>query len=847
MPSPSSTPLRLDWRPYCRRFRYPMQTAHGSWTERHGIILRLTDSEGRNGFGEIAPLPDFGTETMDDAVACLRELGATLPDAPTQPDDTSRSIPRRMLCLRSAIECARLQLDGRITFPSSGRLSIAALMVGTGNGVENSEAEDSINELLAAGYRTFKAKLAGGDCAAYSANINRWLKALPDDGRLRVDANGGLDADSATVLLQKFSQDPRFEYLEQPLPSHDTAGLIALASNFGPKLALDESVTGWGSLLRCSREADYGYFVVKPALLGQIEPLLRSDSNLRKRLVFSSAMETMIGWSWTARLTAECQSPSAAGLGTAGYFNDDGLGPIATGPWLDMGTLGSECFHEVWKWVDVGTKAQRHKGTKTEGKNLNTDGDGSNNGAGPSPAFCIPPSVPLCLCASVPTSTSTRPLRPGTRILINERDPAKLLAGLFMGLSQGCHVFLANPDWGEDAWRQVMLLAAPEVIIGEPSRLLPTAFCLLPSASPPPFQLSASVPLDLCPYPSAEEGRIFIATGGTGGRIRFAVHSRDTLTIAARSQVKAMGDTPHRACIVLPLFHVGGLMSVWRALVSQGEVRFLDWKQLMEPDATRDASLDGFSLSLVPTQLKRLMDSPNATVLNRFATIFLGGGPCPENLLSSARSAGIRLAPCYGMTETAAMVALMNPDAFLEGGTGVGSALSHAEIVIRDTHGNPAAPMEVGEIVIRTTALCLALLPGGVLPSMAEHVTGDIGYLDERGSLHIKGRNDALLITGGEKVSPALVEDAVMRTGLVEEAIILGIPDEHWGHAVTLLYVPKVATTTPLVLREALRGQLSVHEVPKYWLAMDVFPRNAMGKVDRALMESLAIAQAKPL
>ena len=193
----------------------------------------------------------------------------------------------------------------------------------------------------------------------------------------------------------------------------------------------------------------------------------------------------------------------------------------------------------------------------------------------------------------------------------------------------------------------------------------------------------------------------------------------------------------------------------------------------------------------------------------------------PE-LADAAARAELRLAPSYGMTETAAMVAALRPEEFLAGARSCGKPLPHTGVSI----GSDGVVRVTGESVFR-----------GYFPETSvarEFVTEDLGRFDERGHLNLLGRRDAVIITGGKKVQPALVEAALRASGEFTDVAVVGVPDAEWGEAVVACY-PQ-GTRTPDFVRAV--AMLVAPERPKRFVAIADWPRNAQGKVNRAALRA---------
>ncbi|MEO1300462.1 MAG: AMP-binding protein, partial [Cyanobacteria bacterium J06636_16] len=358
------------------------------------------------------------------------------------------------------------------------------------------------------------------------------------------------------------------------------------------------------------------------------------------------------------------------------------------------------------------------------------------------------------------------------------------------------------------------------------------------------------------PYPNSNAmndrppTQILIPTGGSSGNLRFAVHTWETLSGSVQGFQQHFQSPVVNAYCVLPLFHVSGLMQAMRCLLSGGQLILQPFQTLLQEGAIASPS-DNLFLSLVPTQLQRLLNSGRDFIpwLRQFTAILLGGAPAWPSLLNTARDLQLPLSPTYGMTETASQVATLLPAEFLAGNTGSGRALPHASITIRDNTGQSLAPNQTGHIAIEAKSLAQGY---NQTPLTSPFQTGDLGHLDESGYLYVQGRQKALIITGGEKVLPEEVEAAILTTGMVQDVIVIGIPDEDWGEVVVAVVVP--AATRPVAsltqnarteylghwnpdrLIQYLKSQLSPYKLPKHWLVRTSLPRNPQDKLNRTAL-----------
>ncbi|NCJ05962.1 AMP-binding protein [Synechococcales cyanobacterium C] len=402
-------------------------------------------------------------------------------------------------------------------------------------------------------------------------------------------------------------------------------------------------------------------------------------------------------------------------------------------------------------------------------------------------------------------------------VLIAESDPIQFLAAFVAAVCQGCPVVLGNPGWRAAEWQAVLAQVHPDYCVGTVPEVAPR------------LQKDVARP---------QPGWILIPTGGSSGQIRFVIHTWDRLMVATQGfheyflgSLKA-GWQPIHCCCVLPLYHVSGLMQFVRSFVSGGQLAIAPFTEIMTHHIPVIEPQISF-LSLVPTQLHRLLSE--VTLQNwlcQFQTVFLGGGPAWGALLQTARQQGIRLAPTYGMTETAAQVATLKPEDFLAGHNHCGTPLPHVQLYIQDDQGQPLETDQVGRIAIGSAALCQGYYPA-FAPPPSIWVTDDRGFLSATGALQVVGRSSRKIISGGENIYPEEIEAALYATGWVQDVYVMGLPDPDWGEVVTAFYVPLDPTLTSTQLATALQDHLSRYKHPKRWIPLTMIPRNAQGKLSR--------------
>jgi o-succinylbenzoate synthase len=311
--------VSLSWKAYQRPFRSPLETCHGLWSTRHGLWVTLKDGQGSIGHGEIAPIPWFGTESLEQAIAQLKILPAELTEG--ELFSVPNFFPATQFGLGSAWENL---LDPSSQTDTSDHLKDSNPF-NTGCLLPTGEAAFSAwQEFWSKGYRTFKWKIG---IAPLDIELN-WAQklslALPETARLRLDANGGLTAETAQTWLEWCDSTPQIEYLEQPLPSDKLPRMQQLSQSFRTPLALDESITTLQQLQTSHLQGWRGVMVIKPALAGYPQLLREFLQKASPDTVISSAFETKIGRKAIEKLARQFQNPDrAVGLGVNHWFDDD--------------------------------------------------------------------------------------------------------------------------------------------------------------------------------------------------------------------------------------------------------------------------------------------------------------------------------------------------------------------------------------------------------------------------------------------------------------------------------------------------------------------------------------------
>jgi len=316
-----------------------------------------------------------------------------------------------------------------------------------------------------------------------------------------------------------------------------------------------------------------------------------------------------------------------------------------------------------------------------------------------------------------------------------------------------------------------------------------------------------------------EPGSILIPTGGSTGGVKLAVHTWDSLCAACEGVQGLLGGGPIDSCCVLPLYHVSGLMQLLRAYVTGGQIRF-------DEDVVA-----GRCLSYVPTQLQRALGTDaRVQTLQTARAIFVGGAALPESLAQQARACQLPIIPVYGMTETAAMVAAVPVADFLQTPDAGAVAIGEARFQIEAD----------GRLRIFSPALFQGYHGQPRIEGSDGYLTDDEARLDDEGRLHVIGRKDRLINSGGEKIDPREVEAAVAQLAGVEAVLAVGLPDPEWGQRLVVFYTGREQPAWKAQLREKLVN----YKIPKELRWVDRLPLDEKGKVVGARLVTPASDQA---
>jgi o-succinylbenzoate synthase len=292
---------------YQRPFRQPLKTSHGVWEIRAGIIIQLTDDRGRSHQGEIAPIPWFGSESIEQAILWCQQVGDIITTAQIY------RIPDTLPACQFGCGSALIAFNSASSVPASIPDLSALLPSGAA-------AIAKIPALFAQAYSTFKWKIGVLHIAEEMAIWQQLIAALPENAKLRLDANGGLSYPEAQQWLKICSQEPRIEFIEQPLGVNSIEQMQELAKEYDTPIAIDESVATFALLQAAHAQGWRGIYIVKPGIAGFPWRLAEFITQHQLDVVFSSVMETSVGRDGAFGLASGLKLTRSMGFGVDEWF-----------------------------------------------------------------------------------------------------------------------------------------------------------------------------------------------------------------------------------------------------------------------------------------------------------------------------------------------------------------------------------------------------------------------------------------------------------------------------------------------------------------------------------------------
>lgn len=462
--------------------------------------------------------------------------------------------------------------------------------------------------------------------------------------------------------------------------------------------------------------------------------------------------------------------------------------------------------------------------------------------------------------AAVRARLHTAGVRRGDRVMIAGANRIEFIVSFWAILRAGCVAVVGNAWWSAAELQAAIEVTAPRCIIADERRaqlLAGNMECLLFEEM---RHLTETAPQrrDIPSTPVEEDDpALIVFTSGTTGHAKAAELSHrgvvSTLQnfLAITDRIPREGSAPVLGSVSLlnlPLFHVGGIQQITIAIATGGRLVFCTGRfeparvvSMLERENVR-------AWAAVPSMVSRVADHVEATAtqLPDLYTINMGGGPVSEDIRARARTAfphaqrGIGVT--WGLTET---------------GGAVTSAAGAAVAARPGTVGRPLPTCEVraaapeiggaGELLVRSPSVMLRYLGDAESPIDGDRWlrTGDIGWVDDDSFVYITDRAKDIIIRGGENVAAAHVEAAIGRNTLVDEVAVVGLPHADLGEEVGAIIFARDGQAVDVeTIQAGLRSSLAYFEVPsKWWIHTNPLPRNATGKIVKAVLRSEWIAK----
>jgi O-succinylbenzoic acid--CoA ligase len=418
-----------------------------------------------------------------------------------------------------------------------------------------------------------------------------------------------------------------------------------------------------------------------------------------------------------------------------------------------------------------------------------------------------------------------REIRPGgeDRVALLAKPDVQTLLVVYALIELGVPIVFLHPRLTDPERERLIENAAPRLVIDDVDAVV--------------GEMRAEEPGEEPRLPAAETCLAILYTSGTTGAPKGAMLSRSAFLASAAASAGNLGwQDDDRWLLCMPVAHVGGLSILVRCLVARRPVvvssRF-DVADFLQEVERRRVTI----VSLVPTMLQRILDQhPQWRPPPHLRVIFVGGAATSPSLLERSTALALPVLTTYGMTETCSQITAQRCGTSPSADHGSGAILGTTELRIVEDR-----------IHVRGPSLMMGYFPLGASssPFLAGgwFASDDFGRLDDQGRLHVLGRRQELIITGGENVYPAEIEQEIERLPQVRAACVFGIADVTWGEivcAAIVLAEPEQAFNRALDLDAPLALRLATHKRPRRIAVVGELSFNATGKLDRRVTRALA-------
>jgi fatty-acyl-CoA synthase len=351
--------------------------------------------------------------------------------------------------------------------------------------------------------------------------------------------------------------------------------------------------------------------------------------------------------------------------------------------------------------------------------------------------------------------------------------------------------------------------------------------------------------------PQSDDPVLLCYTSGTTGKPKGALLSNDALTWNAVNATHMHDLTSEDVVLtILPMFHVGGLNIQTLPALHAGATVVIH--ERFETETFFGAlEQDGITLTLlVPTIMHALINDPRwqTADLSRLRMISIGSTIVPEQMVREVGARGVPLVQVYGSTETAPIAAYMPVRDTSARPASTGKAAIHCDIRLVDEEDHDVPLGEKGEILVRGPNVMTEYWndPEATRAAFTDgwFHTEDIAHYDSGGFLYVDGRTKDMIISGGENVYPALIENVLSECASVKEVAVVGRPDDYWGEIVVAVVVANPAEQDAEEVLSFCEGRIAHFETPREVIFVDRLPRNAMGKIEKEAVREIVLQTA---